>query len=76
MIKTIKENKLSIYHGFSQNDANLINTMLSNGWKVSEITPIEKEGIMITATYDVFLSEDSNGVHPYGEERCLIFPVD
>lgn len=76
MIKTIKENKLSIYHGFSQNDANLINTMLSNGWKVSEITPIENDGIMITTIYTVFLSEDSNGVHPYGEERVLMCPVD
>lgn len=76
MIKTIKENKLSIYRGFSQDDANIINTMISNGWKVSEITPIENDGIMITTIYTVFLSEDSNEVHPFGEERVLMCPVD
>ncbi len=76
MIKTIKENKLSIYHGFSQSDANLINTMISNGWKVSEIIPIENGEIMITTIYTVFLSEDNNGVHPFREEMVLMCPID
>ena len=74
MIKTIKENRLSIIHGFSQDDANLINTMLSNGWKVLKIDPIENEGIMITTIYTVFLGESNDGVDLYGEKNVQIFP--